>query len=176
MSQCHDSYEPYENALTSSPVPDVHIADSEVRSRGRVVVGVDGSQASKDALRWAARQAQLTGCLLEPVLSWEMSPNTYGFPTPVPIGYDPASNAKELLHETVHSVLGEVGDLEVAPSIVEGPAVQALLREAQGAELLVVGTRGHSPVVGMLLGSVSEQCAMRAPCPVVVVHESHLAA
>jgi nucleotide-binding universal stress UspA family protein len=183
-AQCHDSYdnvEPTTTASLATPAKTVTVTKSttapknRARPRGRIVVGVDGSGASRDALRWAARQAQLTGASLEAVISWEMAATTY-YPVPVPSGYDPASNAKTALNETLHSVLGEPDGLEIIPAVIQGPAGRTLLRAADGADLLVVGSRGHGPLVGMLLGSVSEQCMTQATCPVVVVHESYRAA
>jgi nucleotide-binding universal stress UspA family protein len=184
VAQCHDSYESVglttadplavaeKTVTTTKPVA---ATKNRPRPRGRIVVGVDGSGASRDALRWAARQAQLTGASLEAVISWEFAATTY-YPVPLPSGYDPASNAKNALNETLHSVLGEPDGLQIVPAVIEGPAARTLLREANGADLLVVGSRGHGPLVGMLLGSVSEQCMTHATCPVVVVHESYRAA
>lgn len=142
------------------------------RHGGRIVVGVDGSEASKDALLWAARQAELTGASLEAVMTWEMTPTPYGYPLPVPNGYDPAANAKQALDEAVYDVLGEPDGIELTPLVVEGPAAITLLNLAKGADLLVVGSRGHGPFVGMLLGSVSEHCITHATCPVVVVRHN----
>ncbi len=142
---------------------------SQAHHGGRIVVGVDGSESSKDALRWAAAQAQLTGASLEAVTSWEISSNSFGFAVPIPSDYNPATNAKEALDQTVLEVLGESGAAHVVAHIVEGPPARSLLDLAKGADLLVLGSRGHGPFVGVLLGSVSEYCASHATCPVVVV-------
>jgi len=130
---------------------------------------VDGSESSKDALLWAAQQAELTGASLEAVMTWEISPSPYGYSLPIPSDYDPAANAKQTLDETVLEVLGQSGGALVAARAVEGPAARTLLDVARGADLLVLGSRGHGPFVGMLLGSVSEYCAAHATCPVVVI-------
>jgi len=183
-AQCHDSYDNVGSkptgslataAKTVTATKSTTAPKDRARPRGRIVVGVDGSGASRDALRWAARQAQLTGGSLEAVISWEIAATTY-YPAPLPSGYDPASNAKNALNETLQSVLGEPDGLEIVPAVIQGPAARTLLRAANGADLLVVGSRGHGPLVGMLLGSVSEQCMTQATCPVVVVHESYRAA
>jgi nucleotide-binding universal stress UspA family protein len=71
---------------------------------GRIVVGVDGSESSKDALQWAAHQAALTGASLEAVTTWEISSNSFGFAVPIPSDYDPAANAKKTLEETILEV------------------------------------------------------------------------
>ncbi|MGD0810026.1 MAG: universal stress protein [Acidimicrobiales bacterium] len=181
-AQCHDSYESVElttapTAVIAATTVTVHktaAVKNKARSGRRIVVGVDGSGASRDALRWAAHQAQLTGASLEAVISWEIAPSFY--PVPVPSGYDPASNAKTALDQTLDSVIGERNGLKIVPSVVQGPAAPTLLRAAHGADLLVVGSRGHGPLLGMLLGSVSEQCMAHASCPVVVVHERYPAA
>jgi nucleotide-binding universal stress UspA family protein len=135
----------------------------------RIVVGVDGSESSKDALRWAAHQAELTGDSLEAVITWEITPNSYGVALPLPSDYDPAAIAKQTLGETTLDVLGESGAAHVHARVVEGPPARSLLDISKGADLLVLGSRGHGPFVGMLLGSVSEYCAAHATCPVVVV-------
>ncbi len=75
----------------------------------RIVVGVDGSESSKDALRWAAHQAELTGASVEAVITWEITPNSYGVAIPLPSDYDPAAIAKQTLDETILHVLGESG-------------------------------------------------------------------
>jgi nucleotide-binding universal stress UspA family protein len=137
--------------------------------RERIVVGVDGSESSKDALRWAAHQAELTGASLEAVITWEISSSSVGFAVPIPSDYDPAANAKQVLGATVLDALGESGELGVVARVVEGPPARSLLDVAKRADLLVLGRRGHGPFVGVLLGSVSEYCAAHATCPVVVI-------
>jgi nucleotide-binding universal stress UspA family protein len=88
---------------------------------------------------------------------------------PVPSDYNPAANAKQTLDETVLEVLGGHHAAHLEARVVEGPAARALIDISKGADLLVLGSRGHGPFVGMLLGSVSEYCAAHATCPVVVV-------
>ena len=81
-----------------------------------------------------------------------------------------AAMAEKALAETVADVVGtQDKPVEVRPTVAEGPAAQVLLAAAAGAELLVVGSRGHGGFAGMLLGSVSQHCAHHAPCPVVVI-------
>jgi nucleotide-binding universal stress UspA family protein len=141
---------------------------------GRIVVGVDGSESSKDALKWAAHQAELTGASLEALISWEVSSNSLGFEVPIPADYDPRSIATETIEETIRKALGKSGEPHVVALVVEGQAARSLLDAAKGAELLVVGSRGHGPFAGALLGSVSAYCAAHSTCPVVVVrHQEH---
>jgi len=132
----------------------------------RIVVGVDGSPASVDALRWAARQADLTGAAVEAVISWDY-PSTSGMEFGS-LDIDWAGNARAALTDTLHVALGRGADT-VTATVTRGHPVEVLVAAAQGADLLVVGSRGHLALPGRLLGSVSEHVAARAPCPVVVV-------
>jgi nucleotide-binding universal stress UspA family protein len=134
----------------------------------RIVVGVDGSPPSCQALRWAAGQARLTGASLQVVTSWEY-PTTYGWVPPYPPDFDPAGDARRLLEQTVGDVLGDDPGVEIGVEVAEGHAAPVLVEAARGAALLVVGNRGHGGFAGMLLGSVSEHCVRHAPCPVTVV-------
>jgi nucleotide-binding universal stress UspA family protein len=144
--------------------------------KGRVVVGVDCSEGSKGPLLWAARQAELTNASLEVVFASQLPLMAYGYSVPAAAGVDPESRAKQMLDATIHSVLDEPDGLEVVPIVTRGPAANALLDIARGADLLVVGARGHTPLVGMLVRSVSERCVAHATCPVVVVHHHEKAA
>jgi nucleotide-binding universal stress UspA family protein len=147
-------------------------ATGEGHGDGRIVVGVDGSEASKDALAWAARQARITGGRLEAVMAWHIPGFAYGPGMLAPTSYDFAPAAKTTLEETVDKVLGEGPDVAVRRVVVEGPPALRLLEAAAGADLLVVGSRGHGAFAGMLLGSVSEHCVAHASCPVVVVRHT----
>ena len=133
-----------------------------------IVVGVDGSGPSKRALRWAADQAKLTGAKLKVVTSWEYPP-TLGWAPPYPSDFDPNEDARKALQETIDAVLGPEAAVVAQAEVTEGHPAFVLTEAARGAELLVVGSRGHGAFAGMLLGSVSEYCAAHAPCPVVVV-------
>jgi nucleotide-binding universal stress UspA family protein len=136
-----------------------------------IVVGVDGSDPSKRALRWAANQAKLTGAKLKVVTSWEYPP-TLGWAPPYPSDFDPNEDARTALQETIEAVLGPEAALVGETEVTEGHPAFVLTEAARGAELLVVGSRGHGAFAGMVLGSVSEYCAAHAPCPVVVVRHS----
>jgi nucleotide-binding universal stress UspA family protein len=108
----------------------------------RIVVGVDGSPSSREALRWAVQQAALTGSAVDAVIAW----------------HDPASYAGYgwLIADTSYADL-------------KGHPARVLLDAAEGGDLLVVGNRGHGGFAGMLLGSVSQHCVNHSPCPVVVI-------
>ncbi len=134
---------------------------------GGIVAGVDGSPTSLEALAWAVRQAELTGSMLHIVMTWEWPP-TYAWAVPIPDDWDP----EEEMHKSLSAIAAEVRtehpELVFDASLVEGHPVPNLIEASKGADLLVVGCRGHSEFVGMLLGSVSENCAMNAHCPVLV--------
>ena len=135
---------------------------------GRIVVGVDGSESSKEALRWAVHQAEATGSSVEAIMAWKL-PTTYSFGTPMPTAYDFAPYCDRALRDVVQEVASECPGVEVSAVVTEGDARQALVTAAGGADLLVVGSRGHGELVGILLGSVSEYCTAHATCPVVVI-------
>ena len=135
---------------------------------GRIVVGVDGSEPSARALRWAAEQAAVTGQTLEAVIAWEY-PVTYGWAPPLPEDFDPESDARRAASVEIAAVLGEEAARTVKVTVVEGHAAQVLLHAAEEADLLVVGSRGHGGFTGLLLGSVSSHCTTHAHCPVLVV-------
>jgi nucleotide-binding universal stress UspA family protein len=136
--------------------------------RGRVVVGVDGSARSLDALRWAAAEARARDADLDVVHAWRLpmmaAPPVYAvFP-----GVDAlADNGRALLDSAVADPA--LAGLRVDPHLASGHPAQVLLERAADAGLLVVGTRGLGRVTGALLGSVSRQLLHHAPCPVVVI-------
>jgi nucleotide-binding universal stress UspA family protein len=133
-----------------------------------IVVGVDGSESAGTALRWAARQAALTGCRLTVVAAWEF-PTSYGWAPPWPADYNPQSDAAHMVERVVREVLGDDAGCEVATTAVEGHPALVLTEMSKSASLVVVGSRGHGEFSGMLLGSVSEFLTTHAHCPVVVV-------
>jgi len=137
---------------------------------GRIVVGHDGSPSSFDALSWAAHQAALTGSALEIVMTWEW-PSSYGWAVPIPDDFNPESDMKQSLDAAVARLSAEHPGLQLGARLVSGHPAPVLVEASKGAELLVVGSRGHGEFVGMLIGSVSEHCAANAYCP-VLVHRS----
>ena len=137
-----------------------------------IVVGVDGSPASKAALAWALEEARLRGATLRAVHAWTVV-TTFAVDAPpvfLPSLMEAAeSEAEQTLSAAVAEVAGEHPDVPIERSVVEGPAAERLLAAAAGADLLVVGSRGHGGFHGLLLGPVSQQCAHHATCPVVIV-------
>lgn len=141
------------------------------RDRGTrtVVVGVDGSAGGRAALRWAAHEADRHGDRLEVITVWHGAITTYA-PLPWSV-VDCEPTARATLSAEVGAVLGDYPILDVHRVIAEGPVGPALIRRAERARLLVVGTRGHRWLGRILSGSMSHFCATHAPCPVVVVPE-----
>jgi nucleotide-binding universal stress UspA family protein len=135
--------------------------------KGRIVVGIDGSPSSLDALSWAARQADLTTSSLEIVMTWEW-PSSYGWAAPVPADFDPEEDVRKALDTAVAGVRAEHPSVVIDPRVVSGHPAPILVEASKGADLLVIGSRGHGEFVGMLIGSVSEYCATNAHCPVLV--------
>ncbi|MEP6559944.1 MAG: universal stress protein [Nakamurella sp.] len=148
--------------------------DDAVRGRqagsrpGRIVVGVDGSLASIEALKWAVRQAELTGASLDAVISWDY-PTQYGMEFGA-FDVDWEAGANEELTTALHQVFGpDIGAIN--SRVMRGRPSDVLLTAAAGADLLVVGSRGHGAMAGMLLGSVSEYVVAHSPCPVLVIRD-----
>jgi nucleotide-binding universal stress UspA family protein len=128
----------------------------------RVVVGIDGSPAGDHALEWAAAEAARSGAVLEGHTSYEP-------------GY--VFISREEVQMAVKRVIDEATAhlADIAPGVSfngvthEGPAAKSLIDASKEADLLVVGSRGIGGFTGLLLGSVSQQCAQHAHCSIVIV-------
>lgn len=147
----------------------------------RIVVGVDGSETSHAALRWAVEEARLRSARLVAVYAWSfIPPQPIGDPgmLAVPAGDLPgqleaeSDAARVALDDAVDTVLGAETGIEVERKLVERDAGEALVAESAGADLLVVGSHGRSGFRAALLGSVSRHVVDHAKCPVVVVKQS----
>lgn len=151
---------------------------------GRIVVGVDGSEASTHALRWALDEARVRQTILQVVYAYEFAPAWRFYPDEAGLSgaqfealsedFDAAAeesrrHAEELVERMV-AALDDPGDVQIERRVTSDhrPA-GALLEAAKGADLLVVGSRGRGGFTGLLLGSVSHQCATHANCPVVIL-------
>jgi nucleotide-binding universal stress UspA family protein len=148
-------------------MPTQQQSEQDGRDR-RIVVGVDGSASSKAALGWAIRQADLTGAMVDAVIAWHY-PGEYGYPTPIADDANYEELATKVVTDTIAAVAGPDAPVEIRPRVVEGNPAMVLLRAAAGADLLVVGSRGHGGFVEALLGSVSQHIVHHAMCPVVVL-------
>ncbi|MGZ4505670.1 MAG: universal stress protein [Blastococcus sp.] len=135
-------------------------------ARARVVVGVDGSEPSRAALVQAAAEARGLDAELLAVAAFERQNYWSDLYAPVyPTTEKLRDDAEGAALKMVQDELGGAAGLRV----LEGAASDVLVREAEGAELLVVGSRGRGMLRGMLLGSVALHCVLSAPCPVMVV-------
>ncbi len=134
----------------------------------RIVVGVDGSGHSLQALRWGARLAAVFGARVDAVTAWEF-PAAYGWSAVLP-DWDPAGDMRHVLDDSVRAVFGDYPPAGLQRQVLEGGAAKVLLDVSQGAVMLVVGSRGHGGFAGLLLGSVSANVAEHASCPVLVIH------
>ena len=135
----------------------------------RIVVGVDGSPGSKRALRWAAQEATWRHARLDAVCAWSVPYQTYeegGYIDPVPH----EEVARATVQEAVESLTSpDTARPDIRAVAAHGEPAPALLEAAAGAELLVVGSRGHGGFVGLLVGSVSQRCVDHATGPVAVI-------
>lgn len=141
----------------------------EVELAGGVLVGHDGSAASGEAVRWAAGLANRLGAPLHVLRAWVLvkapRPATHKLGYVAPLSdYEAAVKAE--LEDDVRR-LGLPGQVEL--HVVHGHAAKELLLAARGAELVVVGRRGHGGYRGLGFGSTADQVVRNAPCPVIVV-------
>jgi nucleotide-binding universal stress UspA family protein len=139
-----------------------------------IVVGVDHSDGAKAAVVFAHEEARLRNATLRAVHAWQFGYVGYtGFEGTVPTAAVDISElraaAAAALDETLREALPDSDDVNVEQRVVEGTPAAVLVDESRGADLLVVGSRGHGGFAQLLLGSVSQQCAQHAACPVVIV-------
>ena len=161
------------HVATHAPCPVVVIPprwESE-EATGGIVVGVDGSELSLDAVEFAFEQAQARQVQLTAVMAWH-DPVSVGPDDPLPVVYDvdaleEQSNA--LLAESIAGQQEKYSDVPVRQELVRGRADDVLIAAGRTAELLVVGSRGRGAFSGLLLGSTSRSLVHHAPCPVAVV-------
>jgi len=137
-----------------------------------VVVGVDGSDESISALRWAGHYGAASGATVRAVRAWHF-PAAAG---QAPIGKAPPAVTDEVTQERLAELRESIAAAfpagppdSVQAKVVYGHSAEALIQQAEGADLLVVGHKGRGAFSGMLLGSVSMHCVTHAPCPVTVV-------
>lgn len=133
--------------------------------RPEVVVGYDGSPDAEAALQWAGNWARAQHARLTIVGVWEW-PSFQG--VPVMFGsFDPRQQCKEQVEAAAATI--DLADADVRTAVVKGPPAEALIEQSRDAALLVVGRRGIGGFEALLLGSVSQKCALHAFCPVAVV-------
>ena len=135
----------------------------------RIVIGVDGSEGSRRALRWAAEEAALRSATLEVIHTYEPVQNVTSLASAAQ-AETLYRAAGEAARELVDSMIVDVEGVEVQGHAVQSlnPA-ETLVERSKGAEMLVVSSRGLGSFKSLLLGSVSQQCAHHATCPVVII-------
>jgi nucleotide-binding universal stress UspA family protein len=142
----------------------------------KIVVGIDGSDASKNALRWAVEDARARGAEVVALHAYEVPEPALDATPMAPPNFpelvaEAQDYAQQLVTEVVDEVAGNAVAVDVAPIAVEDTPARALLDAARDADLLVVGSHGHG-VSGLFLGSVSLECAQHAACPVLIYRAS----
>jgi nucleotide-binding universal stress UspA family protein len=138
----------------------------------RIVIGLDGSPSSLDALRWAVRQAKLTGGTVDAITAWQIPAAMTGYGW-APIAMSECSDmqriAQRALTEAISEAVGPADGQWVHGRTVQGAAAKVLLDASAGADLLVLGNRGHGKLADALVGSVGQHCIHHAHCPVVIM-------
>lgn len=158
-----------------------HSNGDDDTAMAKIVVGVDGSSGALEALRWALAEARLRRASVHAVYAWMLpfslsvpTLETFGLPAPGPtmekVHEEFRSRAEADLAASLQAI--DFDDVELTGDTIEGRAAHVLLEAARDADLLVVGSRGQGGFTGLLLGSVSQQCAHHAPCPIVIVPSS----
>jgi nucleotide-binding universal stress UspA family protein len=147
-----------------------HVRSAGGPSQGWIVVGIDGSEPSQAALRWAAKEAHRRGVGLQVVTCWSYPTLPWGPYQPPLSGQDFEAEARQVAEAEVEKVLGpDRGSLDVQIGVLEGAASLRLLEYDQATDMIVVGSRGRGGFAGLLLGSVSQHLAEHARCPVVII-------
>jgi nucleotide-binding universal stress UspA family protein len=136
-----------------------------------IVAGIDGSEGAARALEFAAREAELRDSDLRIVCAWHVPPQLYAgtMLTPAISPEALVGSMRAAAEKQVAEVLAAHADVRHELVLREGNAAVVLAEESERAELLVVGSRGRGGFAGLLLGSVGQQTAMHALCPVVIV-------
>ena len=172
----------------SSPQPLASADGPQPSGRGRIVVGVEGSQGSLNALGWAFGEARARKIPVHAVFAWQYHPPWVdpGLGSMFPLGYQSqvgvpedafaqaAASVETLLDAAVSKACESDPDsatdpVRITQEVVEGHAAQVLLDSVSGGDMLVVGSHGHGGFVGAVLGSVSQHVVSHSRCPVVVI-------
>ena len=137
---------------------------------GKVVVGTDGSEASFEAVKWAAHEAIAHNAQLEVIHTWTIPAISDPMAMmPIQLPVEEFIKQAEAVSEHALRVARDAGATEVKGVVARGSAAEHLITASKSALMVVVGTRGHGGFVGLLLGSVAQQVATHSHCPVVVV-------
>ena len=128
-----------------------------------IVVGMDGSAGSREALQWAVAHAELSGAAVQAVMAWQL-PEVYSMAS-----RDYEADARFELQTAIERALGPDQRSHVTSQVVAGRPGHVLVDASRNAQLLVVGSHGHGELIGKFIDSVSAHCVYHAGCPVVVV-------
>ena len=143
---------------------------------GLIVVGVDGSEGALAALNFALDEAKLRQATLRVVHTWQIRYSggfgMEGFGPVIPADFEVRRTAEGVLHDVLQEAVPDADGVVIESRVAEGGAATVLVDESRNADLLVVGSRGLGGFAGLLLGSVGQQCAHHAACPVAIVPAS----
>ncbi|RWZ59206.1 universal stress protein [Labedella populi] len=170
VSEAVARHSPCPVLITRGP-EDVVLRSLSTTDERPIVVGVDGSPASLEALRIAGDAAHLLGSPLHVVIAWR-KPASFVGGRSLPPAWSPEDDARENLHRSATRVLGRSLPPGTALLTREGPAAPVLLEAARGARAVVMGARGHGGFAGLLLGSATEAVIRHSPVPVLIVPDS----
>ncbi|HVM08582.1 MAG TPA: universal stress protein [Acidimicrobiales bacterium] len=139
--------------------------------KAKIVVGVDGSKASRRALEWAVAEARLRDASLHVVYAWHY-PYFAAMPTGGPLvsAQSLEEAGEQVIQDSLHDL--DTAGIEIVTRPIGGPAAFVLIDLSEHADMVVVGSRGHGGFAGLVLGSVSQQVVSHARCPVVVVRDA----
>ena len=140
------------------------------RGTRRIVVGVDGSEPSREALGWAVAEAAAHGAGLQVVNVYDLAPLIPPLGAPMPPETEIVDTSSQALLEEMTADVAEASGVDIDLVPANGPTARTLLDAARDADLLVVGSRGLGGLRRLLVGSVSQQCVHHSTCPVAVVH------
>jgi nucleotide-binding universal stress UspA family protein len=134
-----------------------------------IVVGVDGSEGGRRALDWAAQEAIARDGVVQAIIAWSWDGMEYG-PIAATRPEEEKRRAAHVLDREIAELTGRRGShVPVAAEVIEGRPADVLAHAARSADLLALGSHGHSRVRHTVLGSVSEECIHKASCPIVVI-------
>ena len=135
----------------------------------RIVVGVDGSEGGRRALRWAIREAAARGGTVQAVIAWRWD-SLDRPPYTASRADEEKQRSQNVVDHEIASIPGfERAGVAIAFEVAEGRPADVLSAAARSADLLVLGSHGHGRMRHTVLGSVSEECIREASCPVVVL-------
>jgi nucleotide-binding universal stress UspA family protein len=140
------------------------------RGTRRIVVGVDGSEPSREALGWAVAEATAHGAGLQVVNVYDLAPLMPPLGAPMPPANEVVDKSSQALLEEMTADAAEHSGVDIDLVPANGPTARTLLDAARDADLLVVGSRGLGGLRRLLVGSVSQQCVHHSTCPVAVIH------